>query len=659
MEVFHTADAPVFLISDAQPSTLSYACALKTGLNQVRAITQMPTAHQAELSAVDKQTDTAGQLTYSVPRLLHSNALVPISTLPPELLARIFHVQVLVEPPWSFGVHLLGWIRVTHVCRRWRYVALDDSTLWARISGIPRSTKWLSQILVRAHNTPLCIDLGYIQKREILTRLPPLISHTRELRLRSPSLLRTKGVQDICGLEAPELEHFELGISVTSPVTFLHLDEKPLFKGWTPKLRTLSLTQVLIPWSLLPHPHGRLTELRIMLYSKIPIPDPSSPVDLNQLVELLINSPELEVVILELCLPTILSRPSHGHHIHLPRLSRLHLGGTTSCVTDLSRKFIIPSSASLRLHCISENHPAHSNHLTLPSVSAAYLHHRGSVEFKSLKVTANYFEGFLEVAASISSPESTKYNQHVIESRMDDEAELTISFDGLAKFGPSDWADMLRHLCGHLPVSHLEFLSVTVHETIQSVNWYELFSHCKNITTIQARGRGICGLLQCLAPICVNVSFSSKAKKGNEECEMKHNNRAAQVQVQATNNADGSPTTTPFPKLSCLLLQNLSFDSPIPYSGILVGNVLIDALRWHKMNNSPVKTLSVDSCIITGTRANGLKQYVQEFSWDGDEGHVVAYLEGTCEDHDFTSDFDETGVWQEDVLLGTTRPELE
>jgi len=61
--------------------------------------------------------------------LLHRNALAPISLLPPEILARVFSLLALQEPPYS-SKQSLGWIRATHVCWHWRQVALDYSSLW-------------------------------------------------------------------------------------------------------------------------------------------------------------------------------------------------------------------------------------------------------------------------------------------------------------------------------------------------------------------------------------------------------------------------------------------------------------------------------------------------------------------------------------------------
>jgi hypothetical protein len=282
----------------------------------------------------------------------------------------------------------------------------------------------------------------------------------------------------------------------------------------------------------------------------------------------------------------------------------------------LFERFIIPSSASLHLHYIPENCPTHSDHRILPLIPAAYFHQCSFVEFKCLKVTAHN-DDLMEVVTSIPPVKSIIYGQPGVGGDMDSEAELTLSFDGLPKSAPSRQSDILGQVCDILPTSNLEFLSISVHGTTQmeSVNWYELFLHCKNITTIQARGRGTCGLLQSLAPP-KHADASSCS-----EVEVRHDNRlgATHAQVRETNNAGSSratattATTTPFPKLACLLLEDLSLKSPISNF-----HILADALRWRKMNNSPVTTLSMHRCIITSSCANRLRKYVQEFRWDGE-----------------------------------------
>jgi hypothetical protein len=53
----------------------------------------------------------------------------------------------------------LGWIGVTHTCRRWRQIALHDSTLWSRVSASPCAGGGrVPRLLFRARNVLLVID---------------------------------------------------------------------------------------------------------------------------------------------------------------------------------------------------------------------------------------------------------------------------------------------------------------------------------------------------------------------------------------------------------------------------------------------------------------------------------------------------------------------
>src|SRR6266849_4352806 len=204
-----------------------------------------PSTRVAVISTVDKGVDAARGLVRSL--LTRRNSLVPISLLPPESLAWVFHF--LVHEKWRLsGIQNMGWIKVTHVCRHWRQVALDNSSLWARIWDFSVNTKWISEILARAKNAPLDIELdGVLSNPEALLMIPPHISHTRQLRLLSLSRRHSDTVQEICSSEAPALEHFELTVIASSPITFRDLSGNMLFKGHAPRLRTFSLSQVVIP----------------------------------------------------------------------------------------------------------------------------------------------------------------------------------------------------------------------------------------------------------------------------------------------------------------------------------------------------------------------------------------------------------------------------
>lgn len=63
---------------------------------------------------------------------LEQNALAPISSLPPEILAIIFSFLCWQSLGRDSG-HNLAPIRLSHVCRHWREIALNQSLLWSHV----------------------------------------------------------------------------------------------------------------------------------------------------------------------------------------------------------------------------------------------------------------------------------------------------------------------------------------------------------------------------------------------------------------------------------------------------------------------------------------------------------------------------------------------
>jgi hypothetical protein len=298
--------APMFSDVFAQIKSRFNSSHSQTGIHD-------PSARFAAISTVDKGIAAARQVLRSL--LTRRNTLMPISLLPPEILARVFHLLVLKEPPFSGRrKRKLGWIRATHVCRHWRQVALDDSSLWAKIWGIPTNPKWISEILARAKNAPLDIEFNGVAMsgEEALLMIPLHFSHTRRLCFQSLSKYHFHSIREIYSREAPALEYFELTTTGDSLITFSDLGGNMLFKGGAPRLRTFSLDRVVIPWSLIPR--GQLTQLKIVCLNE----DAYSPGDLSQLIDLLVNCPVLEILALDFCLPSQLTEFPHGRMIDPP-----------------------------------------------------------------------------------------------------------------------------------------------------------------------------------------------------------------------------------------------------------------------------------------------------------------------------------------------------
>ncbi|ETW79970.1 hypothetical protein HETIRDRAFT_452989 [Heterobasidion irregulare TC 32-1] len=85
----------------------------------------------------------------------------PVSRLPSETLAHISSLLATVQIPHCYKDDperpRLGRILVTHVCRRWRQAALQDPTLWARISFEIRDA-WTYTMIDRSRDVPLVVS---------------------------------------------------------------------------------------------------------------------------------------------------------------------------------------------------------------------------------------------------------------------------------------------------------------------------------------------------------------------------------------------------------------------------------------------------------------------------------------------------------------------
>ncbi|KAH9936687.1 uncharacterized protein B0H18DRAFT_1206927 [Fomitopsis serialis] len=92
------------------------------------------------------------------------NDLSPISALPPEVLAEIFlHVAgIRASNIHSRLPYIDEWIYVSHVCRRWRFVALGCPALWSRLTVKgPASCQWLPEFLARSNQVSLSMAISF------------------------------------------------------------------------------------------------------------------------------------------------------------------------------------------------------------------------------------------------------------------------------------------------------------------------------------------------------------------------------------------------------------------------------------------------------------------------------------------------------------------
>jgi hypothetical protein len=352
-----------------------------------------------------------------------------------------------------------------------------------------------------------------------------------------------------------------------------------LFKGRAPRLRTFSLSRVVIPWSLIPR--GQLTQLKIAC----PNEDAYSPGDLSQLIDLLVNCPALEILALDFCLPSQLTEFPHGRTIHLPHLSRLRLCGSTSRIMNMLKMLKLPSSTTLHLNCTSKITSIHNDEEgPLLAVISAQFQSPAPVEFKSLTVTIRcHTTNSLNITASTFPSTLQNRQTQNFEGDIVGNAELVLSFDRLSKPGHS--TDLLEQACKMLPISNLEFISMSATNIID-INWVELFSCCTNVTTMQAIGHGTSSLVRALtAPTVTNAGSSKEGRKG------KHDNRESTLVQPASTVVHAHAAI--FPKLKFLGLTELNFSESKHASGILFDVFERGLQQRMAASGAPLKLLRI------------------------------------------------------------------
>ena len=255
------------------------------------------------------------------------NALSSIGSLPAEILSRIFALHALHQPPgevlWetddseeppSLSQLELGWITVTHVCRRWRNVALANPSLWARIA-FSLGDRWVDEMLARAGPAPVIYERLYDKgvkisaQKELSTlamhlhRIQRLIIYDEKDVKLLPSILH-----GILSSSCPRLNHLEL---VGAPASFLSL-EPAFVRENSAHLKHLRLHNVALPWGS--WSWGSLRTLKINAVTRFKPEPKDAPADAHltfdfpsesSLFSTLAAMPVLERLELLECLPQI------------------------------------------------------------------------------------------------------------------------------------------------------------------------------------------------------------------------------------------------------------------------------------------------------------------------------------------------------------------
>ncbi|THH04775.1 hypothetical protein EW146_g10086 [Bondarzewia mesenterica] len=301
------------------------------------------------------------------------NAFLPICRLPPEIISRIF--LLINDPPTRFThrpsrrispiptTFSLGWIQVTHVCRYWRRVALENPSLWTRICFV-LGRNWTDAFFERSKSSLITVqrrpqtfyDWAFYDPDDM--PVARHLKHLQRLRVHTPSQVLSSFLETLVDA-APYLEYLEL-CCIPDPDYFAHsqpLQSIPLpsnlFAHDFPRLRHVELDHITIPWDPvhfkgLAHFAIRLPGSKRFDFSKASRPS------LDQILNLLDAMPELQTLELLDALPVAPTLNSFklspiNRVAHMPWLNKIKLKGTVFDCANFIRCLDIPCGAVLSI----------------------------------------------------------------------------------------------------------------------------------------------------------------------------------------------------------------------------------------------------------------------------------------------------------------------
>ncbi|KAI0063059.1 hypothetical protein BV25DRAFT_436285 [Artomyces pyxidatus] len=468
-------------------------------------------------------------------RCSQQNTFALINKLPPEVLSHVFLFHVggsppasVPPPPYPRKSLKLGWIQVTHVCRRWRHVALGDPRLWANVA-FTLGHRWAEIMLARAKSAPLLVksDLSTPHGCISSTQDCLLIGATLTARLRQIAavdlavdhgMLTHLSIDNLFSFPAPILESIDLRVNRKKYDTWLDpIDAKDPTASFAPLLRRLALRDCrfylfqMPRFPMLVHFEICISERDVVSYEGMATGFSQrlqtrlkSPIH-EELIESLQTMPMLETLILENCFPKapVEPLPPPASSVELPRLKKIVLKGSSGECLGLLSRLHVPATTSIHLHCYSSK-PRASDCLDILPVISEHFTAR-LLEDAPPPLTLNICDaggaGLLVRAWTVSaaSDEEPAFTCDA----MDPVLQMHFEFDS-----ESEGIDLplLQRTCDTLPLDKLQTLSVDVWTPLSSAVqwsasvWLDMFGRCESVHHVHASGLPATHLTHILQP---------------------------------------------------------------------------------------------------------------------------------------------------------------
>lgn len=551
---------------------------------------------------------------------VESQYLPPVSRLPTELLIDIFRYHI--PGPWTL-VPRKGlpptWIAISHVCRRWREIAIGYPHLWANIILSNRS--WTTAMLERSKPLPIVISAAFEGRplRAALLDALSQVSRARELVLEVTMLHHL--LESFKDQPAPSLESLRLVQSVGMSPCVLPDD---VFGGHTPVLQELELDRVTIQWSssLL---RPRLTHLEIRNPHRDFLPS------MTQMLDVLATMSHLDTLILSNALPPChiaqhfdITNPNRT--LPLPSVTKLHLVGTPGECSQFLNRVMIPVDAELIFECI---HFPSTRDLTLiiDLIENAITRHMMAQRQGEVQTRAGAIEsmsiGFSHnrkawLVAGPAHPPSTFLPSGKRTAR------IALSLQWNVDYLPvTETETLFSRLCTLPSFTNVESLRVQGFMFTAAEKWRAALANMKSVSQLLVYGHAAYGFGRVFNPGNMEDSLPETLERSPDD-----HGEPGPLSLSGEDHRRPAPL---FPALKSLRVERVDF-----YASTLPTNLLEGIAARNQ--SGPLEKLVVRDCDISELDVSQLrKSGVRSFEWDGvDVGLSTIYRM----EHRYTIDLD-------------------
>jgi len=437
--------------------------------------TSSTTAQDHLLKVIDDEIKVAERISQQLKS--RHNALVPISRLPPEALVEIFSLLPFPSDDSKY-VPSLKWICVTHVCSRWREVALSSPYLWNHINFTKLTIAGFTEILTRAKMSPLHIEAKVTPRRKtrfnaFRKQLEAHISHTRHLSISGEFRAVLKRLVS----PAPAL----VSLSLTGP-PYSCVASQPeciiqnsLFNGTAPKLTRLELLGCSIGW--------QSPLLKGLQTLKIRTPDAQAMPTLDDWLAALDEIPQLTTLILDNATPAVSVDNSHisepQRTVTLPSLTRFDITASTKgCALALAH-LVLPALTSLLVTSESQSWDGDDVRLLIPYVTRNAHGPQDSTPLQTILVNGG--DTYAEIVAWTAPDADDDVCGPVTLTKAAVSARLVLSVTSDSECRDGMETVVFDALLSHLPLNAISTLSVQNETRLSKEVW---LTHAPGLTKL-------------------------------------------------------------------------------------------------------------------------------------------------------------------------------